>query len=227
MSAEDPAEREADEVHGRVGPDQRHEPLADEERYQTVYASTPGSAAAPTAGLHFTPELLDRLAADGVPATRLTLHVGPGTFVPVTTEDPRDHVLEAERYRVTPAAADAINATRSGGGRVVAVGTTSVRTLEYAAGPDGRITPGSGRCDLFIYPGYGFRVVDAMITNFHLPQSSLLMLVSAFAGREEIMQVYESAVQEQYRFFSFGHLDLKFFASLFLAALAVRTESMS
>ncbi|NOY98183.1 MAG: tRNA preQ1(34) S-adenosylmethionine ribosyltransferase-isomerase QueA, partial [Chloroflexi bacterium] len=186
-----------------------HEKLDDPERYQTVYARDPGSAAAPTAGLHFTPHLLDALQADGVGIARVTLHVGLDTFAPVTEDDPSEHKIHTEWCQVTPQAAEKINAAKQAGGRIVAVGTTSVRTLESAARQtaDRRretVVPFTGPTDLFILPGYQFRVVDAMITNFHLPKSTLLMLVSAFAGRERILQTYEVAKQEGYRFYSFG-----------------------
>jgi S-adenosylmethionine:tRNA ribosyltransferase-isomerase len=173
---------------------------ADRERYQTVYARLDGSVAAPTAGLHFTPELLARLEADhGVERTALTLHVGLGTFVPVRAEAVEDHVMEEERYELSQATAAAIARARAEGRRVVAVGTTAVRTLEATGG-----AAGAGRTDLFIVPGHRFRVVEAMLTNFHLPRSTLLMLVSAFAGRERILAAYREAVRARYRFYSFG-----------------------
>ncbi|HEX6988704.1 MAG TPA: tRNA preQ1(34) S-adenosylmethionine ribosyltransferase-isomerase QueA, partial [Bacillota bacterium] len=181
----------------------RREPR-DPQRYQTVYAACEGSIAAPTAGLHFTPELLDRLAARGVAVTRLTLHVGPGTFRPVRGPRVEDHVLDAERYVVPGAAAAAVAAARRRGGRVIAVGTTVARTLETVAEPGGMIRPGSGRTGLFILPGHRFQVVDALLTNLHLPRSTLLMLVAAFAGRDRIRAVYREAVRCRYRFFSFG-----------------------
>jgi len=178
--------------------------LKDAERYQTVYARERGSAAAPTAGLHFTPELLDEIASCGVVIVRVTLHVGLGTFRPVKTEVVEEHVMHSEHYHVSKEAADAINEARASGGRVVAVGTTSVRTLETVARPDGTIAPGEGWTSIFIYPGYTFRAVDAMVTNFHLPKSTLVMMVSAFADREFILSAYREAVAERYRFFSFG-----------------------
>ncbi len=178
--------------------------LNEPERYQTVYAAHPGSAAAPTAGLHFTPELLQALEARGVGIARLTLHVGLGTYRPVKTDDIAAHHMHAEDYRIPQAAAERINAARRAGGRVVCVGTTSCRTLESAALPDGTVPPGSGRTDIFIYPGYRFRVMDALLTNFHLPESTLIMLVAAFAGYEHTMAAYREAVREKYRFFSFG-----------------------
>lgn len=182
-------------------------PLTDGERYQTVYASHEGSVAAPTAGLHFTPELLARLESQGVRRTALTLHVGLGTFRPVQTETVEDHVMHSEYWELPQAATDAVNATRRTGGRVIAVGTTACRTLESAAKSlpaEGELVAGSGWTNLFIYPGYRFREVDALLTNFHLPRSTLLMLVSALAGRDLIRRAYEEAVREHYRFFSFG-----------------------
>ena len=178
--------------------------LGDPERYQTVYARAVGSAAAPTAGLHFTPELLEALRARGVDIAAITLHVGLGTFRPVTAERVEDHRMHAEYYEVGEEAAERIRAARSQGGRVVAVGTTSVRTLESVAGMHGEIVPSRGWTDIFIYPGYRFRAVDALITNFHLPRSTLLMLVSAFASRQQILDAYREAVNRRYRFFSFG-----------------------
>lgn len=181
-----------------------HEHLADQTRYQTVYAKADGSAAAPTAGLHFTPELLARVRDMGVAVVPILLHVGLGTFRPVKSENLAEHVMHVEHYEVSAEAAQAINAARAGGGRCVCVGTTSVRTLETVAGEDGTIAAQSGDTGIFITPGYRFRAVDALITNFHLPESTLLMLVSALMGREEALRAYETAVQEQYRFFSFG-----------------------
>jgi S-adenosylmethionine:tRNA ribosyltransferase-isomerase len=185
----------------------RPQPLAgvdDALCYQTVYASEKGAAAAPTAGLHFSEALLEKIRGDQVRIAPITLHVGYGTFVPVRVKDIREHRMHAETYIISPESAQLINEVKAGGGRVVAVGTTSVRTLEFAADNRGRICAGRGRSDLFIYPGYRFSVVDAMITNFHLPQSTLLMLVSAFAGRETVLAAYNEAVREQYRFFSYG-----------------------
>jgi len=184
-----------------------HTPLADPERYQTVYARQDGSAAAPTAGLHFTPELIQRLQRQGVAITRINLHVGLDTFAPVTEVDPGQHAIHTEWCQMTSEAAKAINQARRAGGRVIAVGTTSVRTLETAAryAAAGEIVGAfEGATDLFILPGHTFRAVDAMITNFHLPRSTLIMLVSAFAGRERILEVYETAKREGYRFYSFG-----------------------
>ena len=179
---------------------------ADRERYQTVYARERGSVAAPTAGLHFTPEVLAGMKARGIETAEITLHVGLGTFQPLHVERIEDHTMHSEWFSIQSAAAQAIERARESGRRIVAVGTTTVRTLEYAAlqSPGGRIAPTSGACDLFIYPGFRFRVVGALVTNFHLPQSTLLMLVAAFAGRERILAAYAHAVQERYRFYSYG-----------------------
>ena len=184
-----------------------HRPVRDPERYQTVYAREPGSAAAPTAGLHFTPRLLAELQQQGIGWATVTLHVGLDTFAPVKEDDPRQHRMHTEWCRVPPETAARIQATKARGGRVVAVGTTAVRTLETAAlhaRPGAVIAPWEGDTDLFILPGFRFRVVDALITNFHLPRSTLLMLVSAFAGREQVLRAYETAKAHGYRFFSFG-----------------------
>ena len=182
-----------------------HRPgVADRERYQTVYASRPGAVAAPTAGLHFTPELLSALADLGVARAELTLQVGLGTFRPVKTERVRDHVMHEERYEISPAAAETIRRARSAGGRLLAVGSTSVRTLETVARDYGDIRPASGRTGIFIHPPYTFRAVDLMLTNFHLPQSTLLMMVCALAGYDFVMRAYAEAVKERYRFFSYG-----------------------
>ncbi len=185
-----------------------HEKLNDPERYQTVYAREPGSAAAPTAGLHFTPRLLEELQAKGVKIAYVTLHVGLDTFAPVNEENPEEHKIHSEWCEVSQETADLINQTKQEGGRVVAVGTTSVRTLESAASLQPPISAGIssfvGPTSLFILPGYYYRLVDIMITNFHLPKSTLLMLVSAFAGREQILKTYETAIKEGYRFYSFG-----------------------
>ncbi len=184
-----------------------HTPLQDPERYQTVYARLPGSAAAPTAGLHFTADLLARLQDRGIHFCSITLHVGLDTFAPVSEDSPAQHKIHTEWCSLSPEAAESINQTRESGGRVIAVGTTGVRTLESAArnsengSPIGSYT---GNTDLFILPGYEFRIVDAMITNFHLPRSTLIMLVSAFAGRERVLSAYRTAIQEGYRFYSFG-----------------------
>lgn len=176
----------------------------DRQRYQTVYAENPGAVAAPTAGLHFTPELLARIQAQGVRIAQVTLHVGYGTFAPVRVEDIREHAIHAEYLKVSEETAALVNETRASGGRVWAVGTTSVRALEFAAQDTGQVAARSGFCDLYIYPGYAFRVVDNLITNFHLPQSSLLFLVSALAGRERILAAYGEAVGKGYRFYSYG-----------------------
>jgi S-adenosylmethionine:tRNA ribosyltransferase-isomerase len=176
----------------------------DAERYQTVYARPPGSIAAPTAGLHFTPALLDRLAARGVERHALTLHVGPGTFRPIKTSRIEEHVLPPERVTIPAEVADAVNAAKATGRRIVAVGTTTTRALEGAASPDGRLAPFDGRVDLYVTPGHRFRVVDALLTNFHLPRSSLLVLVAAFAGRELVLGAYRHAIAAGYRFYSYG-----------------------
>lgn len=184
--------------------------LKDKNRYQTVYAKNAGSAAAPTAGLHFTPELLKEIQSRGVKLAHVTLHVGLGTFRPVKVENVREHHMHSEFYMVEEEQAKLINETKAGGGRIIAVGTTSCRTLESAAGEDGILRAGSGWTDIFIYPGYEFKLIDCLITNFHLPESTLLMLVSALAGRDRIMAAYAEAVKEQYRFFSFGDAMLIF-----------------
>jgi S-adenosylmethionine:tRNA ribosyltransferase-isomerase len=176
----------------------------DQASYQTVYARRKGAIAAPTAGLHFTNNLLNDLGAAGVHIVELTLHVGYGTFLPVRVTDIRRHQMHAEPFTISARAAETINAARPDGKRVVAVGTTCVRTLEYASISNGEIQAGSGSCDLFIYPGYQFKTVDAMITNFHLPQSTLLMLVSAFAGRQNVLNTYQEAIRQYYRFYSYG-----------------------
>jgi S-adenosylmethionine:tRNA ribosyltransferase-isomerase len=187
-----------------------HQKLSDPERYQTVYAKTPGSAAAPTAGLHFTPHLMDELRAQGVQFAEVTLHVGLDTFAPVTESDPAEHKIHTEWCELSQATAEAINRTRAQGGRVVAVGTTSARTLESAAQNSSLVTrhsllaPHSGNTSIFILPGYEYRLVDAIITNFHLPKSTLIMMISAFVGRETVLNAYETAKREGYRFFSFG-----------------------
>lgn len=177
---------------------------ADPDRYQTVYGDRPGSAAAPTAGLHFTAELLERLAAKGIEQTFITLHVGVGTFRPVETEDITAHVMHGEWLEVTPETVAKIEATKARGGRVIAVGTTVVRSLEGAAVATGKLHPYFGKTNLFIYPGYEWKVVDGMITNFHLPKSSLMMLVSALIGRQRLLSLYEEAIAQGYRFYSFG-----------------------
>ena len=178
--------------------------LKDKNRYQTVYAKYDGSAAAPTAGLHFTKELLEKVKAKGIDIAEVTLHVGLGTFRPVKVENGLDHHLHSEFYMVSAEAAEKINATKDRGGRIISVGTTSTRTLESAADENGRLKECSGWTEIFIYPGYKFKLIDCLITNFHLPQSTLVMLVSALAGREHVLAAYEEAVKEKYRFFSFG-----------------------
>lgn len=178
--------------------------LKDKNRYQTVYAKNEGSAAAPTAGLHFTKELLEKVKEKGVNIAHVTLHVGLGTFRPVKVDDVESHHMHSEFYIVEEDQAKLINDTKKAGKRVIAVGTTSCRTLESATGEDGILKAGSGWTEIFIYPGYHFKMIDALITNFHLPESTLVMLVSALAGKENIMHAYEVAVQEKYRFFSFG-----------------------
>lgn len=178
--------------------------LKERERYNTVYAVHEGSAAAPTAGLHFTPELLQEIEKKGVDIARVTLHVGLGTFRPVKADEITDHHMHSEFYQINEEAAEKINRAKSGKGRVICVGTTSCRTVESAADENGHIRAGSGWTEIFIYPGYRFKVLDGLITNFHLPESTLIMLVCALAGREQVMKAYEEAVEERYRFFSFG-----------------------
>ncbi|HLR34201.1 MAG TPA: tRNA preQ1(34) S-adenosylmethionine ribosyltransferase-isomerase QueA [Tissierellales bacterium] len=180
------------------------ENLEEKERYQTVYSKEKGSAAAPTAGLHFTKDILSTLEAKGVKLVFLTLHVGLGTFRPVKVENIEEHHMHEEYYEVSKEAADIINETKTNGGRIIAVGTTSTRTLEAIADDEGRVLPQSGWTDIFIYPGYKYKVIDGLITNFHLPESTLIMLVSALAGREKILNAYKIAVAEKYRFFSLG-----------------------
>ena len=177
---------------------------ADRQRYQTVYAAHKGAVAAPTAGLHFTDQLLEALQDKKIEVVRLTLHVGYGTFSPVRVADIRQHRMHVERFTIPEASAKRINDAKSDGRRIIAVGTTCVRTLEFAAESNRRVTAGSGECDLFIYPGFQFKVIDAMITNFHLPQSTLMMLVSAFVGREKILGAYRQAIKNRYRFYSYG-----------------------
>ena len=178
--------------------------LQDKNRYQTVYAKNEGSAAAPTAGLHFTKELLEKIKEKGVNVVSITLHVGLGTFRPVKVDKIEEHRMHTETFNISKEAADTINRTRAAGGRVIAVGTTSCRTLESAAADDGTIPARSGDTDIFIYPGYKFKAIDCLITNFHLPESTLIMLISAFAGYDHVMNAYKIAVDEKYRFFSFG-----------------------
>lgn len=183
---------------------QRDDCSADRERYQTVVAREPGAVAAPTAGLHFTHELLARLALNGIETAFLTLHTGLGTFQPVRALHVEEHQIHTERYVIPHDTAEAVNRTKTAGGRVIAVGTTSARTLEYSARQSGYVVEGSGEADIFIYPGYRFNVVDALITNFHLPESTLLMLVSALAGREFVLEAYREAVTRGFRFYSYG-----------------------
>ncbi len=196
-----------EEVLDKVGimplPPYIHATLQDKERYQTVYSKINGSAAAPTAGLHFTPELFTVLREKGINVAEVTLHVGLGTFRPVKTDNILEHHMHKERYSISPEACDAINEAKKRGKRVVAVGTTSVRVLETSS-VQGEVLPGEGETDIFIYPGYTFKIVDALITNFHLPESTLIMLVSAFAGKERVMDAYQEAINHEYRFFSFG-----------------------
>lgn len=182
--------------------------LKDKSRYQTVYAKHEGSAAAPTAGLHFTEELLSEIREMGVSIAHVTLHVGLGTFRPVKVENVTEHHMHSEFYVVEEEQAALVNETRKKGGRIIAVGTTSCRTLESAAAENGVLRAGSGWTDIFIYPGYRFKILDGLITNFHLPESTLIMLVSAFAGKEHVMKAYQEAVKEKYRFFSFGDATL-------------------
>ncbi|MDR3577733.1 MAG: tRNA preQ1(34) S-adenosylmethionine ribosyltransferase-isomerase QueA [Anaerolineaceae bacterium] len=204
---DDPVEPYLERIGQMPLPPYIHTPLVNPERYQTVYATQPGSAAAPTAGLHFTPELMAKLEKMGIRFASVVLHVGLDTFAPVTEDDPEQHHIHTEWCELGQVAADAINATRRTGNKVVAVGTTSVRTLESAGRTiqaNGLLSPFSGPTDLFILPGFTFRIVDAMITNFHLPRSTLLMLVSAFSGRERILAAYQEAIRLEYRFYSFG-----------------------
>ncbi len=179
-------------------------PCDDRTTYQTVYASQKGAIAAPTAGFHFSASLLEKIKSKGVKVVAITLHVGYGTFLPVRVSDIREHRMHSERYSVSEQTVEVINRAKTEGSRVIAVGTTCVRTLEYASDAKGNVRVGAGECDLFIYPGYSFRVADAMITNFHLPESTLLMLVSAFAGREKILNAYKEAIEKNYRFYSYG-----------------------
>ena len=181
-----------------------HEQLKDQDRYQTVYARNLGSAAAPTAGLHFTPELLEKIKSKGIEIIKITLHVGLGTFRPVVVDDVKNHKMHTESYEISEESAKKLNEIRKNGGRIVAVGTTTVRTLETVMEKYGEFKACSGETSIFIYPGYNFLAVDALVTNFHLPNSTLLMLVSAFADKDFIMKAYEYAVKEKYRFFSFG-----------------------
>lgn len=197
-----------EEVLDRLGqmplPPYITEKLEDKDRYQTVYSKNPGSAAAPTAGLHFTKEILKKIEEKGIRIAYVTLHVGLGTFRPVKVENITDHKMHSEFYEISQQACDIINETKKMGGRVISVGTTSTRTLESAADENGYLIPKAENTDIFIYPGYKFRIIDALITNFHLPESTLLMLISAFYDREEVLKAYESAKENNYRFFSFG-----------------------
>ena len=193
-----------DEVGTMPLPPYIHEQLEDKERYQTIYAKDPGSAAAPTAGLHFTEAILEKIKAMGVTVAELTLHVGLGTFRPVKSGEVTEHVMHSEWYSFSKEASDQVRACKERGGRVIAVGTTSCRTLETVASRDPQMLPSSGWTDIFIYPGYTFKCIDALITNFHLPESTLIMLVSAFAGKEHVLAAYEEAIEQKYRFFSFG-----------------------
>jgi|WetSurMetagenome_2_1015567.scaffolds.fasta_scaffold00476_8 S-adenosylmethionine:tRNA ribosyltransferase-isomerase len=181
-------------------------PAVDDDKvtYQTIFAARDGAIASPTAGLHFTPVMMDALAAKGIDSSRITLHVGVGTFKPVTADDPRDHAMHEERYELSEKTVTEITKTRESGGRIVAVGTTVVRVLEHCAGDDGILRPSVGTTRLMILPGYRFKAIDGMMTNFHVPKSTLLMLVSAFAGRERVLEAYRHAVREKYRFFSYG-----------------------
>jgi S-adenosylmethionine:tRNA ribosyltransferase-isomerase len=183
---------------------EREDNAADAVEYQTVYADAPGAVAAPTAGLHFTDAMFDRLRTAGIEIVKITLHVGIGTFIPVRTENPEKHILKPERFEVTEDAASRLNAARSAGCRIIGVGTTTTRTLEYNIRKHGRFAPESGEADLFILPGYEFKAIDGMLTNFHLPRSTLIMLASAFAGRDSILSAYRHAVVERYRFYSYG-----------------------
>jgi S-adenosylmethionine:tRNA ribosyltransferase-isomerase len=184
--------------------DQTAQQAKDRESYQTVYAASPGAIAAPTAGLHFTQNVLQSLQDMGVEIVTITLHVGYGTFLPVRVSDIRNHKMHTEWYTISPKTAASVNSARKKGRRIIAVGTTSVRTLEYHSGSNGKLTAGSGHCDLFIYPGYQFKIIDGLLTNFHLPRSTLLMLVAALAGRRSILAAYQAAIKAKYRFFSYG-----------------------
>ena len=193
-----------DEIGEMPLPPYIKEKLTDKSRYQTVYAKESGSAAAPTAGLHFTPEILEEISNKGVHIAKVTLHVGLGTFRPVKVDDVSAHKMHSEYYSVSKEQADIINSTKENGGRIIAVGTTSLRTLESVTDGDGFVHHGSGDTEIFIYPPYNFKITDGLITNFHLPESTLIMLVSALCGRENILNAYNEAVKEEYRFFSFG-----------------------
>jgi S-adenosylmethionine:tRNA ribosyltransferase-isomerase len=190
--------------------DSEDKSFEDKKFYQTVYASHEGAVAAPTAGFHFTEKLLNKIKSKGVQIVSITLHVSYGTFLPVRVSDIRQHRIHSERFSISKIAAETVNRGKAEGKRIIAVGTTCVRTLEFAADDNGRVNHGSGSCDLFIYPGYRFKVIDAMITNFHLPKSTLIMLVSAFAGREKVLAAYEEAIKKGYRFYSYGDAMLIF-----------------
>jgi S-adenosylmethionine:tRNA ribosyltransferase-isomerase len=183
---------------------QRNDENSDLERYQTVFAKEPGAVAAPTAGLHFTDDILDQLKTKGIKTGEVTLHVGPGTFKPVSVENALDHQMHSENYTLTPACAEMVNDTHAAGQRIMAIGTTTVRVLESCANPEGQLEPQNGSTDIFLYPPYQPRAVDMLLTNFHLPKSTLLMLVSTFAAREKVMAAYELAIKEQMRFYSYG-----------------------
>ena len=204
LSYEGILEEVLDEIGTMPLPPYIHEALEEQDRYQTVYAKTTGSAAAPTAGLHFTDELLQRIEDKGVKIAKVTLHVGLGTFRPVKVENVLEHKMHSEYYHVSQSAADAINDAKASGGSIICTGTTSVRTLETVTDEKGVVHAGSGHTDIFIYPGYKFKIVDKLITNFHLPESTLIMLVAALAGKDNVLKAYEEAVKEKYRFFSFG-----------------------
>ena len=204
LSYEGVLEEVLDEIGTMPLPPYIHETLEEQNRYQTVYAKHSGSAAAPTAGLHFTEELLDKIIDKGIKIIKVTLHVGLGTFRPVKVENVLEHKIHSEYYHVSKDAADAINEVRASGGNIICVGTTSVRTLETVTDDRGFVCSGSGHTDIFIYPGYKFKIADKLVTNFHLPESTLLMLVSALAGKDKVLKAYDEAVKEEYRFFSFG-----------------------
>lgn len=204
LSYEGILEEVLDEIGTMPLPPYIHEALEEQDRYQTVYAKTTGSAAAPTAGLHFTDELLQQIEDMGVKIVKVTLHVGLGTFRPVKVLNVLEHKMHSEYYHVSQSAAEAINAAKAAGGSIICTGTTSVRTLETVTDEKGVVHAGSGHTDIFIYPGYKFKIVDKLITNFHLPESTLIMLVAALAGKDNVLKAYEEAVKEKYRFFSFG-----------------------
>ncbi|MBQ3352055.1 tRNA preQ1(34) S-adenosylmethionine ribosyltransferase-isomerase QueA [Candidatus Saccharibacteria bacterium] len=193
-----------DQIGAMPLPPYIHEKLKDQDRYQTVYAKTPGSAAAPTAGLHFTPELLTKIKKKGIKIVKITLDVGLGTFRPVQVDNIKDHKMHTETYEISKEAAETLNKTKQNGDRIIAVGTTSVRTLESNLQKYDKFTPERAETSIFIYPGYEFKAIDGLITNFHLPKSTLIMLVSAFAGKDLVMEAYHHAIEEKYRFFSFG-----------------------